>query len=162
MPSKDTSDGYASRGVRYESRPDPIWASTRQPAVIGSAFRAAGVQARWISVVDPWGVPYYRSRWLPTTFTDVDEWERQLIRLIAHARRSGMALLSRYPLSLNKAAVQAHPDWAQQMLVDSPNPGVYRGIECCIHSGCGMVLAVRRIRLRGDRSAPIGAQRTDK
>lgn len=153
--SNESLSRYESSGVRYESRPDPVSAAGRVYASIERDFRTAGVQARWISVVDPWGVPYYRSRWLPTTFTDIDEQETQLRRLIQRARRTGAAVLSWYPLSLNKAAVQVHPDWAQQMLVDMANPGVHRGIECCIHSGYGAALiefaceAIERFGLDG-------------
>jgi hypothetical protein len=123
-------------------RPDPL--EMRDPARIESlesAYQLAGVKARWLSVVDPRGNPYYASDHIPTILDDLEERERLLRDWVELIHSRGMAAVSWFPLSLCESGFQLRPEWRQHSLVEETYDPEHRDLWCCPQSGYGDALA---------------------
>jgi hypothetical protein len=83
-------------------------------------LRAAGVRATWISVVSPFGEPWYPSRILPKVPHVPDDHCRRLVEE-AHAR--DITAVSWWPMNHNKTALALHPGWAIHPLPDPERSG---------------------------------------
>jgi len=137
-PASETAYGRST--LRLEWRPGPE--SMREPGPrheIEQGFAAGGVDARWISVVDPLGAPVYDSAFLPTDSPQVAENERTLREWVAELHAQGTPVLSWYPLIICRTGWQEHPDWRQQFILPQPE-GRHKDIDCCVLSGYGQAL----------------------
>lgn len=131
---------YGQSGLRIECRPDPLWFRENPDAgSMEKAFGEAGVQARWVSVVDPTGSPVYRSSFIPTTLDRLDEREAALKEWVDEIHARGMAAMSWYPLILCRSGKTLRPEWAQVPIVEHP-PGMHRECNCCFNTGYGDAL----------------------
>lgn len=131
---------YGAAGLRVECRPDPLhFRDNPDTARMEKAFGEAGVQARWVSVVDPLGSPVYASSFIPTSLDKLDEREKAMKMWVNEIHKQGMAAMSWYPLILCKSGKAARPDWEQVPIVPNP-PGVHRESNCCFNTGYGDAL----------------------
>jgi len=137
-PADQTAYGRST--VRLEWRPGPesmTDAGPRQETERG--FAGGGVDARWISVVDPLGAPYYDSAFLPADFANAAENARTLKEWVAELHARGTPVMSWYPLIICRTGWQEHPDWRQQFIVPQPE-GRHKDIDCCVLSDYGQAL----------------------
>ncbi len=147
---------YGNSLVRIEERPRPT--GTIQ-GIATETYEAnlamQGVDARWLSVVNDYGEPLFKSRHLPMArdaSPDLEQRLKEWVQLL-HARR--VAVMSWYPLILNRVAWQRHPDWRQAYLVPPPPGSVHRKLTCCFNSPYGDALikfvieAIRKFDLDG-------------
>lgn len=131
---------YGKAPLRLEARPDPLsFVNPETTADMTQVISNYGVNAQWISVVDPNGNPYYKSQFLPTTLDDLDKREQLLKNAVKEIHKQGMAAISWYSLILSASSWKNQPEWRQQYLSD-PIPGDQQEIWCCINSGYGDAL----------------------
>jgi hypothetical protein len=134
-PVEDTA--YGRSALRLEVRPDPTWFEGGvSMANLEGAFAGAGVGARWLSVMDPLGQPYYASEFIPTTLDRLDERERMLKDWVREIHARGMAAMSWYPLAITRSGVEQRPEWRQQC-IEGESRGLHRGIMCCPNTAHG-------------------------
>lgn len=131
---------YGASALRIECRPDPLqFRDNADLAKMERGFAEAGVQARWMAVVDPLGSPVYASRFIPTNIDKLDEREAALKQWVDAIHKQGMAAVSWYPLILSKSGKAAHPEWEQVAIIENP-PGIHRESNCCFNTGYGDAL----------------------
>jgi len=114
----------------------------------------AGVDARWMSVVDAFEGSVYRSRHLPMRKDTGPECEAHLKAWIRTLHEHRVCAISWYALSLYRPAWEQHPDWRQQYLVLDPRV-TYAKATCCINSPYGdaviayVIEALKKFKLDG-------------
>lgn len=147
---------YGKAVFRIEARPGPQ--QLKDPAErqrIESALAEAGVDGRWISIVNPVGCPYLDNDYLPPVAgQDLAENEAIMKAWVAEMHAKGQAVMSWYALSIGQSANLAHPDWRQVSVVPW-----YREAEasffCCHMTGYGDAMinycidAIKRLDLDG-------------
>jgi len=152
LPVHDTRYGRAS--FRFEGRTDRPEPNAERRAQAESALARAGIDARWIEVVDVLGSALVRNPYLPCKEADPEANERALKAWVEQIHARGMAVLSWVPLTINAAANEAHPAWRQVFTEPYPIAGEER-IFCCVASGYGDALiqyciwAIKRFGLDG-------------
>ncbi len=139
VPADQTRYGKSS--LRIECRPDPLWFSQSGTSFeqLEGALSQAGVSARWVSVMDPLGCPYYKSEFIPTSLDQLDKREAVLKQWVKTIHARGMAAMSWYPLIISQSGRKAHPEWAQ-VFFSHPPDGKHPQWSCCINSGYGQAL----------------------
>lgn len=132
---------YGRSALRLEVRPDPLWFEQSKTTFeqLEETFAKSGVTARWISVADPLGCPYYKSEFIPSSLNQLDKREAALKEWVKTIHAQGMAAMSWYPLIICQSGRDAHPEWAQVFFSDPPN-GKHPKWSCCINSGYGQAL----------------------
>jgi len=132
---------YGKSSLRLEVRPDPLWfeQSGTPFQEVEKAFAEGGVSARWVSVVDPLGCPYYKSAFIPTDITDLDKREETLKKWVADIHSRGGAVMSWYPLVICKSGAAMRPEWKQKFVLPEPE-GHCKGNTCCPNTGYGQAL----------------------
>lgn len=147
---------YCRSIVRIEERPRATGAIHGVPTeIFEAALAAQGADARWLSVVNDYGEPLFKSRHLPMAPDAGPEIEARIREWveILHSRR--VAAMSWYPLTLNRVAWETHPDWRQAYLVPPPKGSVHLKLTCCFNSPYGGALirfaieAIRKFGLDG-------------
>ncbi len=147
---------YGQTVFRVEARPGPQ--QMKDPAqrhALEGALAAAGVDGRWLSIVDPLGRPYLANDFLPPVEgQDLGENEAIMKSWVAEMHAHGQAVMSWYALSIGESANLAHADWRQVSVVPW-----YRESEaslfCCHMTGYGDAMinycidAIQRLDLDG-------------
>ena len=112
------------------------------------ALAKAGVQARWIQVVDDGGNPLVENPYLPCPYSaEVRQAnEKLLTQWVEEIHRSGMSAMSWFSLSYCPRANELHPDWRQVSILPWPNAG----------SQHGHLLRQQPLRRRPDRVLQLG------
>lgn len=132
---------YRRSAVRLEYRPAP---DDRFEGVGMEKFEewaaAAGVDARWIGLVDHIEGAMFQSKHLPPSKKAKPEYEAQFKEWIKVLRARRFSALTWLPLTLWGPAWEAHPDWRVKFLVDPPPDGESRGHNCCLNSPYGDAL----------------------
>lgn len=140
LPMAQTRYGRAV--VRFEARPKP-WQveSLEQIRQKEQALGEAGVEARWIQVVDNVGNPLCVNPFLPCPYKQKSEaHERMLKAWVDEIHASGMAAMSWYPMAFCQAGHAEHPQWRQVCLEGSPAFPAGGDLACCPVSGYGDAL----------------------
>lgn len=130
---------YGKTVFRLESRPGPDWASnaTVRKTVEGN-LAAAGVDGRWIAIVDPVGAPYLPNSFVPApnaTASNVDimkSWVKDI-------HDGGGAVMSWYPLCFCQPGFSQNPSWRQISIEPWPN-GTEKDMACCFNSAYGQAM----------------------
>ena len=128
---------YGRACLRIESRPKPC--DIKEPEALWRRERElaeAGVEARWIQMVDNWGSPLIENPYLPCRFEKAAEHEVFLKQWVAKIHEAGLPAVSWYPLSFCQAGFQRHEEWRQVSLLPWP-PGNAKDICCCFNSEYG-------------------------
>jgi len=113
-------------------------------------MRAAGVQARWIQVVDNRGSPLYPSRCLaPAAGADLSA-KKRLQAWIRAIRNQGMPALSWYPMCYSHEAVRAHPTWVSLPLPGGPRKHGEATAHGCINTPYGEALIAFAVEAIGE------------
>jgi hypothetical protein len=147
---------YGRACLRIEGRQFPKNDAFTAINKLEPALAKAGVQARWIQVVDDGGSPLVENPYLPCPYRAevakaneklLDHWADQI-------RRSGMPVLSWFWLTCSSRANEVHPDWRQVSIRPWPYPG-REYAHSCVNSPYGDALiaycnwAIERFRLDG-------------
>jgi len=149
-PVEETRYGQAV--LRIEARPKPQQvkdAEARRNREM--ALGEAGVQARWIQIVDNEGGPLINSPFLPCDYPEAEENEAILREWVAEMHEAGMCVMSWYPLTFCKSGWRANPDW-RQVYIEPWRP---EDFFCCIKTAYGDALidycnyAIERLGLDG-------------
>ncbi len=143
---------YGRAVLRIEARPQPqqVKDATARRAR-EQALADAGVQARWIQVVDNWGGALMKSPYLPCAYPEAEQNEAILRQWVAEMHEAGMAVMSWYPLTFCQSGWRERPDWRQVYIV----PWRPEDFVCCIETGYGDALiryadyAIERLGLDG-------------
>ncbi len=129
---------YGKSGLRFEGR--TATPATYKDDALRQSYELplakAGVQSRWIQVVDNYGAPLIKNPFLPCTDPNADENEVIIRKWVADLHKSGTAVLSWYPLSFCHSGWEQHPEWRQQFIVPYTEPG----FACCFNTGYGDAL----------------------
>ncbi|MCX6360621.1 MAG: beta-galactosidase trimerization domain-containing protein [Armatimonadetes bacterium] len=153
-PAPVERTAYGKALFRLEARtatPEPD-AAKRQAAE--GALARAGIQARWIEMVDTSGNALLDTPYVPGPGPQAARYEADLKAWVAEIKAQGMAAMSWHPLTFNRQGYRAHPDWRQQFIEPYPIPGEEE-LFCCINTGYGDALiaycveAVKRLDLDG-------------
>lgn len=153
-PIEKTS--YGQSCLRIEGRLQPKDRSLAAIDKLEAALATAGVQSRWIQVVDDGGSPFVENPYLPTPYSAevAKANEKLLIHWVDQIHRSGMPVLSWFSLAYCSRANAVHPDWRQESILPWPHAGAQLG-PCCINSPYGDALiaycnwAIERFHLDG-------------
>jgi hypothetical protein len=147
---------YGRAGLRIEGRIQPHEFPNPPIDKLEPALAKAGVQARWIEVVDKVGSAVVENPFLPCAYSAevAAQNEKLLTRWVNEIHRTGMTAMSWYPLIFNAQANKLHPDWRQVSILPWPAPGL-ETIPCCFNSPYGDALigycnwAIERFKLDG-------------
>ena len=131
---------YGRACFRLEARQLP----KDKPAAIDQlepALAHAGVDGRWIQVVDDGGDPLVENPCLPCPYgADIARAnEKLLTHWVDRIHRSGMSALSWFSLTYCPRGNALHPDWRQVSILPWPHAGSQNG-PCCVNSPYGDAL----------------------
>ncbi len=146
---------YGRSIIRFEGRPGPQQVKDPvQRQAMEQALADAGVDARWIAVVDPSGNPYLENPWLPCVEANPAENEAILKEWVAEMHARGTPVMTWFGMAICESAWQVHPEWRQvSQLPWGPEP--HLGKLCCPMTGFGDALtnylidAIGRLDLDG-------------
>jgi len=146
---------YGRAGFRLEARTSSqIPRDSTQRRRTEEAYATAGIQARWIQMVDNLGSPLIENPFIPCVEPDPAGSEVALREWVAEIKAAGMAAMSWHSTSACVSGWQAHPEWRQQPIVPIPQPDSAE-IYCCVLGDYGRALidycvyAVGRLGLDG-------------
>ncbi|MBM3495847.1 MAG: hypothetical protein FJX72_16215, partial [Armatimonadetes bacterium] len=145
---------YGRAVLRFEGRTNTPERDASKRQAAEAALARAGVQARWIEVVDVEGSPLIRTDHIPCSAQDPEGNETALRDWVREIHANGMAAMTWYPLSICRSGNLARPDWRQGFIVPDPIPSE-ESLFCCPVSGYGdaligfIVEAIGRLGLDG-------------
>ncbi len=138
-PIEKTSYGRAC--LRIEGRTQPPTDPLASIDKLEPALAKAGVQARWIQVVDDGGCPLVENPYLPCRCSSevAAANEKLLKHWVDEIRRSGMSAVSWISLSYCASGGAEHPDWRQVSILPWPEE-CDPNAACCVMSPYGDAL----------------------
>jgi hypothetical protein len=133
---------YSRSAVRLEERPAPDDSFGGLGMKKFESWTAsAGVDARWIGLVDHIFGAFFQSENLPMSKNAKPEYEAQFKEWIELLHEKRFSVMTWLPMTLWRPAWEAHPDWRIKFLVDPPEGGESWGNNCCLNSPYGDALA---------------------
>ena len=148
IPPEPPQPRYSATGLRLECRPGPPTSDQLENVIRNEhIFAAAGVQSRWISVVDgiEWngegrfGNAFLQNDVLPMSKFYHPDFEQTIPAWIDAMKAQGMRVLSWFPLGHCSGASEQHPEWLQLFYTPQPDE-FHKGIICCTNSGYGQAV----------------------
>ncbi len=106
---EEKTTDYATTGLRIEHRPGAV--GIKESARRAKIMSLHGVQAHWISVVNPRGIPLAPSSFLPSGECTDEKNREKLKRQVAEIHKNGMSAVSWYPAVYSESTALKHPDW---------------------------------------------------